>query len=142
VVAEQLRAPAEEVCQRGAPFSSLDAVLLVDPNPRQFLPPPRQLIAAPRELLLRLEQLEPRREPLFTCPGLVLRHRSCLLSGFDVEPAFHDCTKPPNVSPQRQAPDRAPPKLARTAIGAVSAAGPSSVASLRSVSLRSIFSPQ
>src|SRR5438445_661105 len=40
--------------------------------------PPRQLVAAPRQLLLRLEQLEPRCEPLFTCPGHVLRHRSSL----------------------------------------------------------------
>ena len=79
VVDEELRAPSEEVCQRGAPFIGLESILLVDPNPRQFLPPPRQLVAAPRELLLRLEQLEPRCEPLFTCPGRVLRHRSCLL---------------------------------------------------------------
>jgi hypothetical protein len=79
VVDEKLRAPSEEVCQRGAPLIGLESVLLVDPNPRQFLPPPRQLVAAPRELLLRLEQLEPRCQPLFTCPSLVLRHRSYLL---------------------------------------------------------------
>ena len=65
VVDEELRAPSEEVCQRGAPFVGLEAVLLVDPDPRQLLPPPRQLVAAPRELLLRLEQLEPRCKPLF-----------------------------------------------------------------------------
>ena len=69
VVDEELRAPSEEVRQRGAPFVGLESILLVDPNPRQLLPPPRQLVAAPRELLLRLEQLEPRCEPLFTCPG-------------------------------------------------------------------------
>src|SRR6058998_2751668 len=79
VVDEELRAPSEEVCQRGAPLVGLESILLVDPNPRQLLPPPRQLVAAPRELLLRLEQLEPRGEPLFTCPGHVLRHRSSLL---------------------------------------------------------------
>ena len=79
VVDEELRAPSEEVCQRGAPLVGLESILLVDPNPRQLLPPPRQLVAAPRELLLRLEQLEPRCEPLFTCPGHVLRHRSSLL---------------------------------------------------------------
>src|SRR5207245_5215609 len=54
----------------------LESIVLVDPHPRQLLPPPRQVVAAPRELLLRLEQLEPGREPLFTCPGSVLRHRS------------------------------------------------------------------
>src|SRR5438094_892133 len=79
VVDEELRAPSEEVCQRGAPLVGLESILFVDPNPRQLLPPPRQLVAAPRELLLRLEQLEPRCEPLFTRPGHVLRHRSSLL---------------------------------------------------------------
>src|SRR5438093_1463909 len=78
VVDEELRASSEEVCQRGAPLVGVKSVLLVDPNPRQLLPPPRQLVAAPRELLLRLEQLEPRCEPLFTGPGLVLGHRSSL----------------------------------------------------------------
>src|SRR6185295_13032150 len=79
VVDEDLRAPSKEVCQRCAPFVGLEAVLLVDPDPRQLLPPPRQLIAAPRQLLLRPEQLEPRCEPLFACPGPVLGHRSSLL---------------------------------------------------------------
>src|SRR5438046_5463106 len=76
VVDEELRAPSEEVCQRGAPFIGLECVPLVDPDPRQLLPSPRQLVAAPRQLLLRLKQLEPLRKPLFTCPGLVLGHRS------------------------------------------------------------------
>src|SRR5919197_417250 len=80
VVDEELRAPSEEVCQRGAPLVGLESILLVDPNPRQLLPPPRQLVAAPRELLLRLEQLEPHGEPLFTCSGLVCRHRLSLPS--------------------------------------------------------------
>src|SRR6266481_1868840 len=64
---------------RGAPLVGLESIFLVDPNPRQLLPSPRQLVAAPRELLLRLEQLEPRCKPLFTCPRHVLRHRSSLL---------------------------------------------------------------
>src|SRR4029077_16202997 len=79
VVDEELRAPPEEVWQRGAPLVGLESVPLVDPNPRQLLPPPRQVVAAPRELLLRLEQLEPRCEPFLPCPGHVLRHRSYLL---------------------------------------------------------------
>ena len=76
VVDEELRAPLEDVCQRGGPFIGLESIRLFDPNPRQFLPPPRQLVAAPRELLLRREQLEPRGEPFFTCSGYVLRHLS------------------------------------------------------------------
>src|SRR5436309_9654344 len=47
VVDEELRAPSEEVCQRGAPFIGLESVLLVDPDPWQLLTSPRQLVAAP-----------------------------------------------------------------------------------------------
>src|SRR5207247_9190693 len=79
VVDEELRAPSEEVCQRSAPLFGLESILLVDPHPRQLLPPPRQLVAAPRQLFLCQEQLEPRREPLFMCPGYMLCHRSSLL---------------------------------------------------------------
>ena len=49
---------------------------------RALLPLPRQLVAAPRELLLRLEQFEPRRNPLFTCPA------SCASSSFFTPSAF------------------------------------------------------
>src|SRR5208283_4623419 len=63
VVDEELRAPSKEVCQRGAPLVGVESILLVDPNPRQFLPPPRQLVAAPRQLLLLLEQPEPGCKP-------------------------------------------------------------------------------
>src|SRR2546427_13243139 len=76
VVDEELRAPAEEVSQRGLSLLGLEFVRLVDPDPRQLLPSPRQLVAAPRVLFLRVEQLEPGCKPLFTCPGFVLRHRS------------------------------------------------------------------
>src|SRR5207237_4491971 len=70
--------PFEEVRQRSAPLVGLESILLVNEDPRQLLPPPRQLVAAPRELLLRVEQLEPRCEPLFTCARHVLRHRCSL----------------------------------------------------------------
>src|SRR2546425_5738683 len=33
VVDEELRAPSEEVCQRGAPLVGLESIFLVDPNP-------------------------------------------------------------------------------------------------------------
>jgi hypothetical protein len=54
VIYEELRASSEEVCQGGATLVSLESILLVDTNPRQFLPPPGKVVAAPRELLLRL----------------------------------------------------------------------------------------
>src|SRR5207247_111305 len=75
VIDEELRAPPEEVGQRGAALVGIELVLLVDPDPRQLLPAPRQLVAAVRQLFLRLEQLEPGSKPLFTCPRLMLRHR-------------------------------------------------------------------
>src|SRR5207249_7547530 len=87
VIDEELRAPSEEVCQRGAAVFGVEFVLLVDPDPRQLLPPSRQLIAAVRQLLLRLQQLEPRRKPLFTRPGLVRGHRSSPLVSLRRTPA-------------------------------------------------------
>jgi hypothetical protein len=75
MIDEELRAAFEKVRQRGAPVVGVEAVLLVNADPWQRLPPPRQLVTAPRELLLRLEQFEPRCQPLFTCPGHVLHHR-------------------------------------------------------------------
>src|SRR5262249_3547999 len=84
VVDEELRAPSEEVRQRGAPLVRLESILLIDPNPRQLLPSPRQLVAAPREFFLCLKQLEPRCEPLVTCPSTVLCHRS--------SPPFFGCS--------------------------------------------------
>src|SRR5438874_1986445 len=74
VVHQELRAPAEQIRQRGAALVGLEPVLLVDPDPRQLLPLPGQLVAAPGQLLLSLEQLEPRRQPLLTGPGPVLGH--------------------------------------------------------------------
>jgi hypothetical protein len=74
VVDEELRAPAEEVGQRGAPLVGVEAVVLVDADPRQLLPSSRQLVGAPSELLLRLEQREPSGEALFTSARDVLRH--------------------------------------------------------------------
>jgi hypothetical protein len=82
VIDEKLRATAEKIRQRGAAFIGLEAIRLVDPDPRQLLPPLRQLVAPPRQLLLRREQVEPRGQPLFARPGLVcgylLGHRSSL----------------------------------------------------------------
>src|SRR5215813_8955496 len=80
VVDEELRAPAEEVGQRSVPFIGLKSIRLVDPDPRQLLPPLRQFVAAPRKLLLPLEQRAPRRKPCFACSDLVCRHGLSLLS--------------------------------------------------------------
>src|SRR5215469_11277946 len=83
MVDEELRAPAEEIRERGVAFVGLKPILLVDPNPRQFLTPLCQLVAPPGQLLLRLEQVQARCEPLLACPGTVLRHRFCLLPSSD-----------------------------------------------------------
>ncbi len=80
VIDEELRAASEEVRQRGAPLVGVEAIGLVDPNPRQFLPPPRQLVAAPRQLLFVLEQCEPGLTPLIARNDLMLHSQSsCLL---------------------------------------------------------------
>jgi hypothetical protein len=79
VVDKKLRAAAEKIRQRGVSFIGLESVVLVDPDPRQLLPLPHQFVAAPRVLLLRIEQFEPRGQPLFTCPCRVCRHCSDLL---------------------------------------------------------------
>src|SRR5207237_9720768 len=83
MIDEELRAPPEEVFQRGASLVGLESILLVDPHPRQLLSLPRQLVAASRELLLRLESLEPRSAPLLPWAGVVLP----LLSFLWVRPA-------------------------------------------------------
>ena len=48
VVDKELRAPLEEVRQRGVALAGPESIILVGPNPRQFLPPLRQLVARPR----------------------------------------------------------------------------------------------
>src|SRR6266545_7724282 len=59
VVDEELRASSEEIGEGRCALVGLEAVLLVDSNPGQLLPPPRQFVATPRQRLLRLEQLQP-----------------------------------------------------------------------------------
>src|SRR5262249_30048220 len=76
VIDEELRASSEEIGEGRRALVGLEAVLLVDSNPGQLLPPPRQFVAAPRQPLLRLEQLQPGRKPLLTCCDLVIGHCS------------------------------------------------------------------
>src|SRR5260370_41153052 len=73
VIGEELRASAEEIGEGRRALVGLEAVLLVDSKPGQLLPLPRQFVASPRQRLLGLEQLQPGRQPLFTCPGLARR---------------------------------------------------------------------
>src|SRR6266436_5383565 len=91
VIDEQLRASFEQIGQRHRALVGLEAVLLVDADPGQFLPPPRQFVAAPRQLLLGLEQLQPGRKPLFTCSGLVIGH--------SFSPSCRDILVVPTVNP-------------------------------------------
>ncbi len=97
VVDEELRAPGKEVRQRDVPLLGVESILLVDPHPRQLLPPLGQLVALPRELLFRREQIEPRREPFFPGPRLVHRRRS----GLHHESPFLGCPRwaSPSVGP-------------------------------------------
>ena len=75
VVDQQLRAPAEQVRQRGPASIGVEAIGLVDPDPRQLLALQRHLVTAPRQLLLSLQQLKPGRKPLLACSGRVGGHR-------------------------------------------------------------------
>src|SRR4030095_15630534 len=101
VVNKELRAPSEQVGERGAPLVGFEPVFLVDLHPRQLLPPPCQLVAAPRQFLLGLEQLQPGRKPLFTCSGLMLRHRY-LLQCFVYSNLVLPFPRPTQLPPEKQ----------------------------------------
>src|SRR6266496_939199 len=85
MVDEELRASSEEISEGRFSVVSLETVFFVDSHPRHFLPFSRHLIAPPSKILLRLEQLQPCRQPLscravasrrlVTCSSLILRHR-------------------------------------------------------------------
>src|SRR5262245_33919479 len=74
VINEELRAPTEEIRQRGAALFGLESIRLVNPHPWQLLTLLGQRVAAPREILLGLEQCQSRRQPLFTCSRCVCCH--------------------------------------------------------------------
>ncbi len=80
MIDEELRAPLEEVAQRGLALVGFEPVRLVDPYPRQFPAPPRQLVASPRQVLFGLEQVEPRCQPFFPCSDCMCRHHSSPLA--------------------------------------------------------------
>ena len=64
-----LRPPNSSASVR-VPRVGLEAVLLIDPHPRQLLALSRQLVAAPRQLLFGREQLQPFGEPFLSGPVL------------------------------------------------------------------------
>src|SRR5262245_12237244 len=76
VINEELRAPAEEIRQRGIPLFGLESIRLVNPHPWQLLTLLGQRVAAPRKILLGLQECQSRRQPLFTCSRHVCRHWS------------------------------------------------------------------
>jgi hypothetical protein len=78
VIDKELAAAFEKVGQRDVSFVGFESVLLVDPDPRQFLTLPRHLVAAPRQFLFCLEQLDPGGEPLVARDD---RMRYCLWRG-------------------------------------------------------------
>jgi hypothetical protein len=74
VINEQLRAPVEELGQRLRPVLGLEAVLLVDGNPRQRLPLPGELVAPAGELFLLCQKRGPGGQPLLARAQRVLAH--------------------------------------------------------------------
>jgi hypothetical protein len=75
VVDQQLRAPVEELGQRLRPVLGLEAVVLLDRDPRQLLPLPGELVASAGELLLLGEEFDAGGQPLLARPYRVLGHR-------------------------------------------------------------------
>jgi hypothetical protein len=80
VVDEQLGAAVEELRQGLRAVVGVEAVLLLDPQPRQLAALPGQLVAHPGVLLLALQQLLAGSRPLLATHDLVLGHHA-LLSG-------------------------------------------------------------
>ena len=82
VIDQELRAPPEQLCQRGVPLIGFEPIFLVDPDPRQLLASPCEFVAAACELLFRLEQHELRRPPLVMGRRPVFRRHWSLPSAF------------------------------------------------------------
>src|SRR5439155_11618469 len=101
------------------PLVCREAVVLVDPHPRQLLPPPRELIAAPRQLFLGIKKVEPSFQPIFSRSGLVVGHRFLLLKTAERLPpnSFIWCLVPSPPSPL--APPASRPTSSRSAPSSV-----------------------
>jgi hypothetical protein len=77
MIDQKLRAPAEEVCERRAPFVRFEPIVFVDSHPRQFLPVTSYLISSVRQVFFFHKQLLPCRNPLLSTHDLVFH---CLVS--------------------------------------------------------------
>jgi hypothetical protein len=75
VVDEELGAPPKEVRQALCAVLGVEAVRLLDRNPRQLLTHARDLVASVKVALLGFEQSSARRQPFLAGPSCVCRHR-------------------------------------------------------------------
>src|SRR5689334_15937881 len=74
VVDQQLRASSEQVGERRGALIGIEAVILLDANPRELLSLLGHFVAATGQLLLGYEQVHPGRKPLVTRSGLMTGH--------------------------------------------------------------------
>ena len=71
MVDQQLRATVEQVRETLRPFTSIEAILLLDWDPGELAALSSELVTEPRVLLFAFEQLFTRGEPLVTCANFV-----------------------------------------------------------------------
>jgi hypothetical protein len=74
VIDEELRPAVEQLGQGPDAVVGLEAVLLLDPDPRQLAPLPRQVVAHPRVLLFAHEERLASGQPLLPACHLVVGH--------------------------------------------------------------------
>jgi hypothetical protein len=74
VVDEELRAPSEQVDERGFAAFDVKGVFLVEAHPGQLPPLTGQLVVQAGQLLFGLQQIQPGSEPLVTVCGAMVRH--------------------------------------------------------------------
>jgi hypothetical protein len=74
VVNQKLGSPVEQLAERLLAVVRIQAVVLLQPHPRQFTPPLRDLVAEPGVLLFADEERVARGEPFLTCSDPVLSH--------------------------------------------------------------------
>src|SRR5437016_2498630 len=72
VVDHELRSPLEQFAERARSRSGLERVVLLDADPRQFLPQASQLVTPTGVFLLEGQELVAGRDPLVALDDLVL----------------------------------------------------------------------
>ena len=75
VIDDQLRTPSEQIHEQGFAILGVEAVGLVEADPRQIPPPAGQLVVQAGQLLFSPKQLKPGVEPLGTGSDAMIRHR-------------------------------------------------------------------